>query len=215
MAVPALPGGIGSSFKGEEKDKEEEVKAPDPAASTVEEEEDVALGSYVLASQSYPRWSPPQDTRAEEFEGYVQVVAPSPEEPLMAPDDTEWEEEKEEEEEKEAEASVDGHKPPSTIFPGMYAGGDGGPHPAEKLFEIPKSFEKFSDMRSFVVRSDLPAKGVKLTMRAMAMAEIFGSRVVPRVIGWYLTGRIARDRRGREEFVASIMSFGPEFEEED
>ena len=42
-------------------------------------------------------------------------------------------------------------------------------------------------------------------MTLLGLAERFASKLVPSLVGWYLVGRIGKNRLGREEFLRATM----------
>ena len=85
------------------------------------------------------------------------------------------------------------------------AGGGGESNAAGELFDIPTDFEDYEQLRSLMAKSDVPAEQVIPITFLLAMAERFQSSVMPTIIGYYLTGRIAKNREGRKEYLKATQ----------
>ncbi len=94
---------------------------------------------------------------------------------------------------------------------GFMTDGDDVSEAIMQLFEVPGDMTNLVSLQTLLLRSDLPEHQVKLVSRILALSMIFEPKggakpiSVPRVIiGWYLLARIARDRKGREEYAAVL-----------
>ncbi len=72
---------------------------------------------------------------------------------------------------------------------------------AMELFDIPTDFGDLHELRRLIAKSDIPAELVQPLMTLLGLAERFASKLVPSLVGWYLVGRIGKNRLGREEFI--------------
>lgn len=87
-------------------------------------------------------------------------------------------------------------------------GGDDNQNAIE-LFEIPTDFLDLHELRRLIAKSDVPAELVQPLMTLLALAERFGSTLVPNLVGWYLVGRIGKNRLGRKEFLEATQRTAP------
>ena len=89
----------------------------------------------------------------------------------------------------------------NNLFGSIGFSNDGESQQAMELFDVPTDFNDVHELRRLIVKSDIPAEQVPPLMFMLALAERFGSEVVPSLIGWLLLGRIGKNREGRKEFV--------------
>ncbi|KKN78729.1 hypothetical protein LCGC14_0347960 [marine sediment metagenome] len=83
-------------------------------------------------------------------------------------------------------------------------GGDDNQNALE-LFDIPTDFGDLHELRRLIAKSDIPAELVQPLMTLLGLAERFASKLVPSLVGWYLVGRIGKNRLGREEFIRATQ----------
>ncbi len=83
-------------------------------------------------------------------------------------------------------------------------GGDDNQNALE-LFDIPTDFGDLHELRRLIAKSDIPAELVQPLMTLLGLAERFASKLVPSLVGWYLVGRIGKNRLGREEFIKATL----------
>lgn len=85
---------------------------------------------------------------------------------------------------------------------GLFGGG-GDADGAFELFDIPSEFTDLSELRSLMVKSDIPAEQVMPISFLLQLGEMFHSKVIPGLIGNYLAARIAKNRLGRKEYITA------------
>lgn len=113
-------------------------------------------------------------------------------------------------------ANLSGSSPNSdgSLMSSIFAGG-APESDAFELFDIPTNFRDFHELRRLIAKSDIPAEMVQSLMVILALAERYNSEIIPSLVGWYLVGRIGKNRMGRKEFIKASQRAAPMGEDDE